>query len=196
MDEKEKFEDEGYKKRIKDLIDSVEKGKDIPEGYQQILEAKEMLLRTTISRIHPSYRNERIILILSYLIRDYYRRGTDPNEKEQFQEEIDYLFKLIYEELKKPSLYFPNLNPYRKKTADYMEKRRILDKMIQVLGVEKINQFYEECGVGQLNSSGSRWKNDFLTDKQKVHTKMIIFEFLNICYNQTSHFVLEEYNFI
>lgn len=167
-------DNEEYKKRNKELIEKMERDKDIPVGEQQVIEAKERLLQTTISKIHPSYRNERIILVLTYIIRDYYMRISDPTEKEQFQEKIDALYKLIYEELKKPNLYLPTMNPYRRKTANFIEKRRILDKMIQVLGTENIKQFYVDYDVKKLFPQGSRWKNNSLTFKEKVWLTIIV----------------------
>lgn len=182
LDEKEKIETDEYKKRIKELIDRVEKNKekdkDTPVGEQQVIEAKERLLQTAKSKIHPLYRSERIILVFTYLIRDYYRRRADlkvPLKKVQLQEEMDVLYKLIYEELKKPSLHNPNLNPYRRNTADIIDKRRILEKMTQVLGEENIRIFYKDYDVRKLVHSASRWKNNWLTGKEKVCLTVIVF---------------------
>lgn len=187
MDKKEKIENDEYKERIKELIDIVEKNKEIykdtPEGYQRVVEEKESLKQTAISRINPNYRNERIILIFVYLIRDYNRRIADPIvaiDKDQLQKEIDSLYKLIYEELKKPSLYNPNLNPNRRNTADLIERRRILEKMAQVLGVEELDQFYKEYNIDDLVHSPSKWKNNVFTPKQKLYLTIMVIAVLII----------------
>lgn len=182
MDDKDKIEAEEYKKRIKEFIDRVEKDKDktkdSPISEQQVIEAKETLKQTAISKIHPDYRSERIVLVFAYMIRDYYRRKADPNiptEKEQFQEEIDALYNLIYEELKKPSLNFLNLSPYRRKTTDLMEKRSTLEKMTKILGVEHITLFYNEYDIYSLVDEPSHGiKNEYIFKSKVLSSIMLI----------------------
>lgn len=146
----ENKDNEEYKKRIKALIEKVEKEKDAPEGERLVLEAKERLKQTAISKIHPIYRNEKIIIVFVYMIRDYYKQITDstsPYEKDQLQEEIDGLFNLIYEELKKPNLLIHNRDPVIKAKVEDLDKKRILTNMARVLGEENINQFYKRFNI-------------------------------------------------
>ena len=63
MNELENKDNEEYKKRIKALIEKVEKEKDAPEGERLVLEAKARLKQTAISKIHPIYRNEKSIIV-------------------------------------------------------------------------------------------------------------------------------------
>ncbi len=111
----EKKGNDEYRKKIKEMIDKVEKEKDELKdtfiGEAQVLEAKEQLLKTAKSKINPDFRDTKIVLVFAYTIRDYYRRRADSPEKDQFQEEIDTLYRLICEELN-PFLF--NYDPYRK----------------------------------------------------------------------------------
>ena len=63
---------------------------------------------------------------------------------------MDVLYKLIYEELKKPSLYFQNLNPYRRSIVDITDKRRILREITRVWGEENTRKFYKDYDVRKL----------------------------------------------
>ena len=90
----------------KDLKEQIQEFGSKGETYSEIItrlikSAKERLLQTAISNIHPDFRNERILTVFVFTIRDYYKRRADSTEKEQFQKEIDELYKLIYEELRK-----------------------------------------------------------------------------------------------
>ena len=113
MEEKDKQAYFDYNKRVKELIDKAEKkkieAKNTSIGETQLLEAQELQLKTAKSIIHPYFRIEKIIWVFTYAIRDYYKRRADSTEKNQFREEIDSLFKLIFEELKKPSEYIYDL---------------------------------------------------------------------------------------
>jgi len=141
-----KEDNEEYRKRIRDLVDKVEKGKDTPE--EQLLEAKELLLKTAKSRIHPYYRSERIMLAFIYTIREYYNRRASSLVKNQFQKEIDKLYRLIFEELIKPN---PNINPSDpkfKKKAEKLDRKRILKKMTIILGMENLfRDFYKHYDI-------------------------------------------------
>ena len=150
----ENNDNEEYKKRMKELIDKVEqnKDKDTPEDKQRILEEKERLLQTAKSRIHPYYRSNLIIMVFIYTIRDYYRRRADSTEKDQFQEEIDELYKLIYEELKKIKQFtqFSDISDISKK-GDKLDKKRILNNMTRVLGLENIyRDFYKNYNISDV----------------------------------------------
>lgn len=142
----ENKENEEYKNKIKKLIDRVEKGNSTPE--EQLLEAKELLLKTAKSRIHPYYRSERIILAFIYTIRDYYNRRASSLVKNQFQKEIDNLYRLLFEELIKPN---PNINPSDpkfKKKAEKLDRKRILKKMTIILGMENLfRDFYKHYDI-------------------------------------------------
>lgn len=144
-------ENEKYRKRIKELVDRLEKDKDTPEVFQLLLKRMGQVKQTLISKINPNYRNQRCVIGFVFIIRDYYWLRANPKyptEKDQFQEEIDYLYKLIYEELKKPSPHIPTRNPNRRNKADIIDKRRILRRMVETLGAENVrNQFYKKFNI-------------------------------------------------
>ncbi|GAI72352.1 unnamed protein product [marine sediment metagenome] len=157
----EEKDNEEYKKRVKELIDKMENEKDDDKdtaiGEAQVLEAQKRLLQTAKSKIHPDFRDVKIVLVFVYTIRDYYRRRAESSEKDQFQEEIDALYKLIYEELKKPNPFFLNYNSNRTNYAEISDKRRVLGHIAMVLGKEKMTQFYQKFNIGkllQVNRSG------------------------------------------
>jgi len=145
---------EDYRKRIKELVDKIEKEKDKTKdpsfGETQILEAQERLLQTAKSKIHPDFRDFKIVMIFAFTIRDYYRRRAESPEKDLFQEEIDGLYELIYEELKKPNPFFLNYNANRRNYAEIRDKRRTLGHIAMVLGKEKMTQFYETFNIAKL----------------------------------------------
>ena len=146
----ENEENEEYKNRIKELIERLEKNKDndTPVGEEQVIEEKERLLQTTKSRIHPYYRSERIILVFVNRVRDYYNRRASSLVKNQFQEEIDKLYGLIYEELIKPNPDIQSSDPKFKKKAEKLERKRILKKMTRILDVENLfRDFYKHYDV-------------------------------------------------
>lgn len=145
-------DDEEYRKRIKDLVDKLEKDKDSPATEQDVIEAKARLLQTAISKIHPLIRNEGIIFVFIYTIRDYYyKRRADPTKKNQFQEEIDNLYKLIYEELRKSSPFISNFNLKKTNPVDLADRKRILKKMVIILGLENIfRDFYKYYRINDI----------------------------------------------
>jgi len=150
----EKKDDDEYRKRVKELIDKVEKekdeGKDTSIGEAQVLEAQERLLQTAKSKIHPDFRDLKIVLVFTYTIRDYYRRRAESPEKDLFQEEIDTLYRLIYEELKKPNPFLLNYDPNRKNYAEISDKRRVLGHIAMALGKEKMTRFYDKFNIAEL----------------------------------------------
>lgn len=145
---------EEYRKRIKELVDKIEKEKDKtidPSiGEAQVLEAQERLLQTAKSKIHPDFRDFKIVFVFAYTIRDYYRRRAESLEKDLFQEEIDTLYRLIYEELKKPNPFLLNYDSTRKNYAEISDKRRVLGHIAMVLGKEKMTKFYEKFHIAEL----------------------------------------------
>ena len=143
MSEKEYEE---YKNRIKKLIDRVEEGENSSEAYRQLLEKLEQVKRSAISKMSKSSRNEKVIVGLVYILREYYWLSTDPKypfEKDNLLKEIDELYKLIARELRKPN---PNI-PLR---WDIDEKRRILRNMKTVLGEENINYFIKKYKLRRI----------------------------------------------
>jgi len=160
MEEKDKKDSEEYKKRIKDLIDRVEKSKDKgtnidgPITYQLLIEKVEQVKQKAISKIDPEFRDEKLIVVFVYMIREYYWLRADPrypNEPDQFLDEIDDLYRLIYAELKKLSLFTIHYSPEERKRIEKIQKRRIVNKMTQILGMENIsNDFYKNYNVNDL----------------------------------------------
>lgn len=146
--------DEDYKKRVQELVDKIEKEKDKTKdtsiGEEQILEAKERLLKTAKSKIHPDFRDFKIVFVFAYTIRDYYRRRAESPEKDKFQEEIDTLYRLIYEELKKPNPFLLNYDSTRKNYAEISDKRRVIGHVAMVLGKEKMTKFNEKFHITEL----------------------------------------------
>ena len=116
-----------------------------------VQEAKERLLQTVKAKIRPDFRNEKIIIVFTFIIRDYYRRSAEPNVKDQFQMEIDELYTLIYNELKKPNPFLVKINSNRTTHEQLMDNRRILGNMGIVLGRERIkNDFYNKFNINKL----------------------------------------------
>ncbi|MFX0025637.1 MAG: hypothetical protein ACFE8M_04420 [Candidatus Hermodarchaeota archaeon] len=160
MEGKDKDNEDEYKERIKKLIDRIEKGKDnntntvTPEMYQLFLEKLEELKLKVISKMNHEYRDERLIVILVYVIREYYWLRADPkypNEKDQFLDKIDELYKLIYEELKKPSPFVSHYTPEERKNVERFQRRRIVYRMTQVLGLTNVsNDFNKKYNVHEL----------------------------------------------
>lgn len=144
MEDKE--DQEEFRKRIKDLVDRLDKDKGTPEVYQLLLEKIEQIKRSAISKINKASRNEKVIIGLVYIIREYNMLRFDPKypfEKDHVLEEIDALYKLIYKELQKPNPYIPD-------TWDIDEKKRILNNMREVLGTENMNKFYKKYKIHRL----------------------------------------------
>lgn len=151
-------DNEEYRKRIKELIDRVErnKDKDAPEEELRVLKTKERLLQTAKSKINPDFRNIKIVMLFAHTIKDYYKRSANSLEKNQFQEEIDELYQLIYDELKKPSAFQMNFDSNKTNYAELREKRRIIGHLGIILGKEKIETFYEKFNLSELFDSPRR----------------------------------------
>ncbi|GAI72353.1 unnamed protein product, partial [marine sediment metagenome] len=114
----------------------------------------ERIKQNIISKINPEYQNEKIIRMFVFMIHGYYKRREVtkvPSDEEQYQDKIDELYALIYEELKKPSPYFPDANLNRKNNKDLIDKRRIFWQMFNVLGKENIEKdFLQKSNVSEL----------------------------------------------
>ncbi len=126
MSEKEDIEE--YKKRIRDLVEIVEKNKDNPEGYQQLLEKIGEIKQASILGI-DDYRSDICIMGFSAVIQLYQGLSTDPispYEQGQFREEIDSMFHLIYEELKKPNKFLQKSNPNETKHLEKKDRKDLL----------------------------------------------------------------------
>lgn len=166
MEDREKIEDDEYKKRVKELIERVEKGDNSPEMYRQLLEKIDEVKRKAISIIDEEFRNikakSRKIRFISikdkesrnikaifgfvFALREYYSIKSDPNfpfSKDGLQEEIDVLYKLIYDELKKPNLSIPE-------RWSILERRRILKDMEVFLGTENMEYFSKNYKLKKL----------------------------------------------
>jgi hypothetical protein len=156
MEDKDKDDNDEYKRRIKDLIEKLDKNTElgIPEDDLQIIEEGERIKQNIISKIHPEYQNEKIIHMFVFMIHGYYKRREVtkvPSDEEQYQDKIDELYALIYEELKKPSPNFPDANLNRKNNKDVIDKRRIFWQIFDVLGKENIEKdFLQKSNVSEL----------------------------------------------
>jgi len=162
MRENDKEQNDEYKKRIKELIEKMEKSKDkgidnandTPEKYQELLGAMESAKQTAISKIDPDYRNGRILIVFIHMIRDYYWLRADPKfpaKEDQFQEEIDQLYGLIYEDLKKPNPSLFHYSPDERKKMEKRQRRTIVNTMVQMLGLENVSKdFYKNYNVNPL----------------------------------------------
>ena len=89
-----------------------------------------------------------VLLAFVFTIRDYYKKRKEIFVGSQFQEEIDELYKLIYEELIKPNPYISNSDPRFKKKMEKLDRKRILNKMTKILGLENLfRDFYKHYDV-------------------------------------------------
>ena len=144
MNEKEDVEE--YKKRIRELVERVEKGENSPEVYQQLLDKLEQIKNVAISETKRHDRNEKSIVGFVYAIREYYGLRNDPNypfDKEDLRKKITAIFKLVYKEILKP---IPSV-PHR---WDYDNKRRIIENMTKVLGTEIMDIFIKRYKIRRL----------------------------------------------
>lgn len=78
--------------------------------------------------------------------------------KDKLQEEIDALFKLIYEELKKPSPHIPLTK--HKEYHEKLDKRRIVGEITKLLGLENMNNDFFKKYDTKLVLKGN-WKGLF-----------------------------------
>ncbi len=147
MKDREKIEDEEYKKRIQDLVENLEKTNDKDSKYteQDIIEIKEEVLQILTRKTHESkYRNEFIIANLTYWIHSLYKFRT---EKNQSQEEIDDLYKLIYEQLKKPHILILDSEPDI--IFEIIDKKRILRNLERLLGEKNVKSFKKKYKINK-----------------------------------------------
>lgn len=152
MDEKEKIEDQEYKKRIKELVDRLEKGKntDTSEVYRELLEGIEYTKQIAITNINLKYLNDRSLMGFIILIQEYYNLREDaksPFGRDQFQEEIEILYELINIELKKSNPFIYHSNPKVKEKLEARYKKRILTRMKELLGSENVKQFIDKFNI-------------------------------------------------
>lgn len=163
----ENNEQEEYKERIKKLVERVEKGENSPEAYRQLLEKLDEIKRRAISIVEEEYRrvkaNSRKISIISiedkvsrkdkaifgfvFVLREYNLLKKDPNfpfSKDGLQEEIDALYKLIYDELKKHNLFLPD-------RWNILERREILKHIGVILGTENMEYFRKNYNLKRIS---------------------------------------------
>ena len=91
------------------------------------------------------FRNEFIIMALGMNLKDYFffqETSKDLSEKAKMQKEIDFAFKLIYEELQKP--FLTTLGDKKSvKKIDNEHRKMLLDGMDRALGQERTKIFFE-----------------------------------------------------
>ena len=146
MGEKDIDDSEEYKKRIKELIERVEKGENSPEMYQQLLDKLGQVKQKAIAITNKKNRNEKSIFGFVFVLREYYWLRDDPRypfKKDQFPEEIDALYKLIYKELKKRNQSLPG-------RFDIDNRKKILRNMRVALGSENITYFCKKYKIDKL----------------------------------------------
>ena len=95
-------------------------------------------------------RNEKIIMDLVLRVKELFDlrdNAKDMLERDYFQQEIDSLYKIIYEELKKKSIYFLNVTPKTtkrkngKNIKDIKDTQRIIDNIVTEWSIENFKQF-------------------------------------------------------
>ena len=166
LNEKEDVEE--YRKRIRKIVERVEKTEDKDSKYteQDIIERKEKLLQIIEKRTQKDkHRSEFIIATLTYWIRSIYKY-----EKERDHIPIDKLYTLVYEQLKKPNPYFPKFDLNRENPLEIADRRRILRNMENLIGAENIKSFKK-----RYNIKDSSWKNNYLSFNEKIVFTVIIF---------------------
>lgn len=141
---------EEYKKRITEMVEKIEKSEEILEKYQQILGKMINFNQSVILRNTPLRSDQRIFAFM-ILIEEYYILLEDPIflNKDIFQEDIDFLYDLIYLELKKESPFVVN-NKYRftktqKEIFEGRNRYKMINYMKKLLGEENVKQFYNKA---------------------------------------------------
>lgn len=138
-------ENEEFKKRIRELVKNVEK-KDLESQYteQDLKEARERLIQTVKRRTQEEkYRDEKLIVLSTLWIQSLYKHEIE----DQHRDEIDTFYEIIFEQLKKPAMYIPNLDPTKPNPLDFADKKRILRNMENVLGKEKVDFFKKKYNL-------------------------------------------------
>lgn len=105
MSDKEIYEEQ--EKRVKEILDLIEKDKESFDDYQIMVEILEDIKRSSISDINEK-RNDISIIGLAVVIRGYENLIADPKapyDKFRFRDEMKYLFDSISKELEKPSSF-------------------------------------------------------------------------------------------
>jgi hypothetical protein len=162
-DQKKEKEEEEYKKRITEMIESVEKDrtKDTPELYQELLEMLKEIKKEAKKKRNRKYRNEKCLIGFVFAIREYYRLRIDPNyphKNKLFKKEIHSLFNLVYEELTKPHYYTLKFNKEPNNPQDVADRERIIRNMIITLGQENMNaDFFKKYKLRTLGIYTSFW---------------------------------------
>ncbi|NVM17047.1 MAG: hypothetical protein HWN80_04975 [Candidatus Lokiarchaeota archaeon] len=108
MSEKEIYEER--EKRVKELLDKIEKDKESFDDYQIMLEILEDIKCSSISDIGEK-RNNTSIIGLAVVIRGYENLIADskaPYDKFRFRDEMNYLYEIVSKELKKSSSFIRN----------------------------------------------------------------------------------------
>ena len=143
-------EGEEFKKRIRELVKNVEKkDEDSNVTEQDVIDAKNRVLQSIKRRTQEEKsRNERILATLTYWIKSLYKYRP-----ERYQEEIDELYDLIYQQLKKPNLALPNLDPNKQNPIEIADRGRVLRNMEKVLGEGEVNRFKEKFNLNKLIAS-------------------------------------------
>lgn len=146
---------EEYKKRITEMVEKIEKSEEILEKYQQILGKMINFNQSVILRNTPLRSDQRIFAFM-ILIEEYYILLEDPIflNKDIFQEDIDFLYDLIYLELKKESPFVVN-NKYRftktqKEIFEGRNRYKMINYMKKLLGEENVKQFYKKYNISDL----------------------------------------------
>lgn len=138
-------ENEEFRKRIRELVKNVEK-KDPNSQYteQDLKEARERLIQTVKRRTQEEkYRDEKLIVLSTLWIQSLYKHEIE----DQHRDEIDTFYEIIFEQLKKPAMYIPNLDPTKPNPLDFADKKRILRNIENVLGKEKVDFFKKKYNL-------------------------------------------------
>jgi len=152
---------------LRDLSIKMKKYKEVDsrytsEYYQDLLGEYEKAKQRAISKINPQYRSEQSVVDFVFIIREMNLVINDPkypNKNDKFQEEIDSLYELIYEELKKPSPFLPKGVPNTISPEEIQDKKRIIWTMTNILGADKMpKDFSKSIGLIPSNSFGSLMK--------------------------------------
>ena len=117
--------------------------------------------REKISKeLKERYRNEMLIRDLAIRVKKLFLQRNmtkDPNERQLFQGEIDSLYRVIYEELKKPSFFYIQTIPNPKKVnlRDVEARKRTLQNINRLWGEDAV-QFYQKYRVEKLVPFGTK----------------------------------------
>lgn len=139
----------------------MEKGENSPEMYQQLLDKIGQVKQKAIAITNKKNRNEKTIFGFVFVLREYYWLRADPMypfKKNQIQEEIDALYKLIYKELKKRNRSLPG-------RFDIDDRKKILRNMRVALGSENMTYFCKKYKIGnsiRIDPLTKKWEENAL----------------------------------